>query len=454
MAMASSDIASHTFYYFGCSFLYQEILCPNWTPQANSLSVKMKYKWMTADDKKKWQALRKAVVVDLGHLLGAYIPFKRVNYEAGVPDPESVLSHFELKGIVQGKRVWIYEHTDYATFSSVSVKHINGCAGIERVDIEDGFCGCKAHHYLLAPYFYDNRGLIQKYQMYFETSTNEVEKKEIERRISDVKKYNADPDHCVEYQCHTCPGSSGFSFRENVWTERLYYGVKALLPHVECKFTAPHNDFDALQMLYTKQFGSTSNFIFRGAPDMILHHTVVVTGVRVHDDDEEDSSFDGSIELTRDPLAIDRTTTHLPIKLGELIAQVYFLMVAKSLRRIKKGNPVGTVSCHGLLLDKQTGGIQVTATTSCIPVTEVATGIKIQVKTYPSGLLEPERLCYYLNCLVSGSVPTSSGSQPQPPKSTSSDSQPHPSESILNTRKREIETSSSLLQKTKKHKKN
>ena len=123
MAMASSDIASHTFYYFGCAFFYEEILRPNWTEKANS-----KYKWMTADDKKKWQALRKAVVVDLGHLLDAYIPFKHVNYEAGVPDPESVLSHFELKGTVQGKEVWIYEHTDYATFSSVSVKHINSCA--------------------------------------------------------------------------------------------------------------------------------------------------------------------------------------------------------------------------------------------------------------------------------------------------------------------------------------
>ena len=114
---------------------------------------------------------------------------------------------------------------------------------------------------------------------------------------------------------------------------------------------------------------------------------------------EHVTSEDESVEVVRDPLSID-PTTQIPIKIGELIAQLHFLMVSKALTRIKKKKEVGILSCRGLLVDKQTGGKLVTASISCKSYEQKTETMNIKVEYFPGGVLTPQELCWYLNRLV------------------------------------------------------
>lgn len=55
----------------------------------------------------------------------------------------------------QNPSVWIYQHTDYAVFSKVTVAHFNTCVRLKvtQNDCLPTSCSSNDHHY---PYFYDN----------------------------------------------------------------------------------------------------------------------------------------------------------------------------------------------------------------------------------------------------------------------------------------------------------
>ena len=398
MAMASTDV----FYYFGSSFFSHEIKFSN-RPRIGCLTLSDGFVWMTPEEQEQWRKLREAVRIDLLRLEDAKIPFKHC---------KEAVDEVELGDFHFAEGVWIYRHTDYANFLSVSVKHFDDCAMVRKGDVEMGKRCNRAHHYLLAPFFKDNKGLLCEYKEYLKISTDEDEKKDIRDRINDLQQSR----HHMKYGCHHCPGttySDATLFMENDWTVRLFHGLQDFLPTASCNYTAQMgNQFNSLQSKYTDNFGSTGYFLFRGAPDLIIRsstsrsYTVIATRPSRG---EDVNSEDESVEVAREPPNID-PNTQMPIKMGELIAQLHFLMVSKALRRIKKQRVVGTVSCRGLLVDKQTGGKIVTASISCKPYEQQET-MDIKVEYSAGGSLREHELCWYLNRLLQ-SDPT------QPPLSS------------------------------------
>lgn len=78
--------------------------------------------------------------------------------------------------------------------------------------------------------------------------------------------------------------------------------------------------------IYTNNFGSTGYFLFRGAPDLIIRSSTsrsyaVIATRPSHGEDM--SSEDESVEVARERPSID-PNTQMPIKMGELIAQLHF----------------------------------------------------------------------------------------------------------------------------------
>ena len=235
-AMASTDV----FYYFGSNFFTHKIKFSN-RPEIGCLNLTNGCNWMTDQEQEEWGKLREAVSSDLQRLENAGIPaFKCGKVQLG---------SFNLSPI---EGVWIYRHSVHAAFSNVSVKHFNACAKVRKENFEVGERCKRAHHYLLAPYFKDNRGLLHEYSEYLEISADEDEKKAIHDRIEDLQLCSRKRTHRMKYSCHLCPGTintDATAFMENDWTVRLFHGLEDFLPStVLCNYTATMGkEFDALQ---------------------------------------------------------------------------------------------------------------------------------------------------------------------------------------------------------------
>ena len=163
---------------------------------------------------------------------------------------------------------------------------------------------------------------------------------------------------------------------EDDWTRRLYHCLPKYIPKdSKLRLTyAEGKHFVDFQSSYSK-VACGRIYLFHGAPDMIL--TVKKPEVCVVDGDDADdmdsvvhvttiypldsnseSEDDGVIEITRAcvPMA---EIIRLPKKVGQLIAELHFLALAKVTRNLVNCNHIiKSVGVKGILVDRNNGVVE------------------------------------------------------------------------------------------------
>ena len=164
------------------------------------------------------------------------------------------------------------------------------------------------------------------------------------------------------------------------------------LDFFHCDFTAERGQEPF--MLSIAKTGNTRVFLFHVAPDMFINKsTCVLTSDDNIESDSEDSIDCYVIECNTQVMTIDANPL-LPYKLGELVAQLHFLLVSKAIRRLLKGKEIGNVTSSGLLIDKQVGGIIVDASAT------TSSGFQVNVQDFSGSILTPITLCSLLKKLI------------------------------------------------------
>jgi len=295
---------------------------------------------------------------------------------------------------------YVYQHTNHATFSSVSMSQLLSLWPSERKIIWNEACTKHRYHDNLEAYFRSNSCL----ERYLDSIGDDCDpsRKEVIKIYKDSIRTKLD-HHDLVYE----PIPVVFSWDEDDWTRRLYGCLKLAHPDLNIQYTAKQGTaFHAVQASLTKSLTCPEAFIFRGAPDLILTKTrIVCATARMSTDttaNEDDSSEDDCImELAwqRNPMK-NASGFCYPEKLGELVAALYFTIVCKVIRRLCKGKPVQKeCTVRGLLLDKILGSIHCKLT--CKPCRE--NGVRrlfIDVSDASGEVLTPQSLCHNLQYLL------------------------------------------------------
>ena len=217
-------------------------------------------------------------------------------------------------------------------------------------------------------------------------------------RKEEVAGYKRELDRVIREEdhvdtCFHCNGfttTTGWALPEDDWTRRLYHCLPKYLPsnskmrltYLEGKY------FGALQSSYSK-VSCARMYLFQGAPDVILTvkkearfcirdsdtddddmdsviHVITVYPLDSNSDTSED---DGVIEMARASIPMAEVVP-LPEKVGQLVAGLHFLALAKIMRNLVVSNHIiKTAIVKGILVDKSNGVIH------CQLVAKVSTAI-------------------------------------------------------------------------------
>ena len=199
---------------------------------------------------------------------------------------------------------------------------------------------------------------------------------------------------------HVCPSvsnSSGFSFTENDWTLRLQRNLDAFLgAQYKSHYLATKGQVFSVWQNVFSSVPSSWHYLFYGAPDILITNQSSADNMDNSSDQEnlDVSSEEEAIELAKIPSAFYEDW-QCPLKVGELIAQLHFLAVAKYTRKIFKGTYPTSVTTRGALIDRQHGVVHVSVTLD-------SSGVWVEID-HPliSETLTEERLCEHIHHLVS-----------------------------------------------------
>ena len=133
-----------------------------------------------------------------------------------------------------------------------------------------------------------------------------------------------------------CPTMPVCNWSENDWTKRLAKGIEEGFPKINVTFSAFSSlqYVKILQMLHLPASSPQECYLFRGAPDILLHKYCIVSGNQEEVCSSEDEALENSHQ--RNPLKGHSSFVDSE-KLGELIAALHFLLVSKFLRKVIKG---------------------------------------------------------------------------------------------------------------------
>ena len=301
-----------------------------------------------------------------------------------------------------GSNVYLYNHSNYVSCSKVMFSQIEASLQFSISDLElkllDSECRSNTcehtNHYRLEPFFMDNPRLIKFYSM--------EENNEAKAILDEVKEFvQSGQESGVESEFQ-CPLAVVHTWGENDWTRRLYVGIKKMFPTLGATYGAGLGVGQFRDVLQNLRVGSVDQqcFIFRGFPDIILHNNSVVCGsasasTSGDDSDAGDTSGDNSVienSWQRTPLRGAHDAAP-PEKMGELIAGLYILLVAKILRKVlKKKSTNRRFEVKGVLLDKASAVM-----VCCLSVNFTRSGgmMNIELEDY-MGHLNASSLCYLI----------------------------------------------------------
>jgi hypothetical protein len=308
---------------------------------------------------------------------------------------------FVLVGITNN--VYVYHHPSHAACSSVKFSQIElsefNISPIEhkllaKENLED--CQHK-NHYRLEPFFMDNCRLSQYYTILQQSNDDEVtevlsELTEVERRI--------ERGEMVTDSEFIRPGGLSNNWDENDWTKRLHVGIKKTFKvDVTCGAGIPNTEFKQILMCLNVAFVDQQCFIFRGLPDIIIHRKCVVIGtsasINVSDSSgDEESVVENSWQRT----TLKGSDIDSPsAKLGEVVAGLHILLIAKILRKIKKKKKFcRKFQVKGLLLDRAA------VTVECsLSVDLSSSGARLNIKLIDyMGMYDSKSLCYLIRAIT------------------------------------------------------
>ena len=306
--------------------------------------------------------------------------------------------------LLKNSNVYLYYHSSYASCSKVMFSQIESslefCISEPEFKLLEKECRsntCEhSNHYRLEPFFMDNPRLIELYSM--------DQNNEAKTVLDEVREFvqRGSTGQESEFQC---PSSRVHSWKENDWTRRLYVGIKKTFTPLGATYGAGLGVGQFDYILQNLGVGSVDQrcFIFRGFPDIILHNNSVVYGgggasTSTSADASDTSGDDSIIENSwhRPPLCGDHDTAP-PEKMGELIAALYILLVAKILRKVLKKKSTNRIfEVKGVLLDKAAAGI-----VCCLSVNFTPSGGKMNIKEvdYMGRYFDSSSLCYLIRVI-------------------------------------------------------
>ena len=143
-----------------------------------------------------------------------------------------------------------------------------------------------------------------------------------------------------------CPRKLVCNWSENDWTKRLAKGMEEGFPKINGALSSLQY-LNILQMIHLPASIPQECYLFRGAPDILLHKHCIVSGGQEEVCSSDDEALENSHQ--RNPL-IGYSGFVESEKLGELIAALHFLLVSKFLRKVIKGkSPAVKAEVRGLL---------------------------------------------------------------------------------------------------------
>ena len=263
----------------------------------------------------------------------------------------------------------------------------------------------REHHYHddSQPFFLDNDRLLEYYEDVLSERRNEIKSQaELLKNILAGKQSVTGTD--LECQKFT---SSNWS--ENDWTKRLVRGIEKTLLQVNVTFSATMGlTFSTDLLSRLRVDASEKYFLFRGAPDIIIHSGSAVISHSARSDTTTEgaavSSEDEAIENChqRPPLS-EWDNDDPPEKVGELFTALHILLVCKILRKVAQGKEIHRkLEVKGLLVDKMYGMMH------CSLYVEMGDGasiLKLDMKDYMGSMLWPESLCYHIRAIANRELP-------------------------------------------------
>ena len=144
-------------------------------------------------------------------------------------------------------------------------------------------------------------------------------------------------------------------------------------------------------------------YIFRGAPDFTLSRSPVVIGTSEEEVDSE--STDGDIAQVEHayqmgPLSSGQNNSHLPGKVGQLVAAIQQNIVGKVFTSIVKGKVVNPPFVgYGLFIHKVTGAILVKLQMNQ-PTRMGGPSLVVSAQLHGSGQVTKKSLCCSIDTLL------------------------------------------------------
>ena len=138
--------------------------------------------------------------------------------------------------------------------------------------------------------------------------------------------------------------------------QRLAKGLEMTFPDLKVVFTAKQSFSADILHVLSADFIPRECFMFRGVPDILLHHRAVISNTDMGADSDTTSEDEVVENSHQSPPIKGITDISVQKKLGELIASLHFILDSKILRNIAKGKNIHcTFKVKGLLLDKVCG---------------------------------------------------------------------------------------------------
>ena len=188
---------------------------------------------------------------------------------------------------------------------------------------------------------------------------------------------------------------TGHLYSKNIWSQRLtnslneFYFVKGF------QYSAQEAlQFDDHQYQYTRLEGPyTAVYFFRGTPDIRFKVKRVINFSDSDDGDDNYSSENDSFEAKVQPPKL----SHVPEKLGELIASMYLSVQFKTMKKVLNEKSLrASYSSKGLFVTRTTGVFGVTLNMPLIKASDVDQPSRPSVDCVDFGnfCLTHNQLCY------------------------------------------------------------
>ena len=271
--------------------------------------------------------------------------------------------------------IFMFYFQNSTSFSSHSL-YVDKMAQLFDIRIYEGAaeqCTSEDHesHAFLLPFFCDNKRLQRLH------GGNEVNLLQAELARVQTMPYLKTPFKIG-------PHPNGATWKEEIWTERLGNGMKKYIGNNWTVILGADIEFDSIQHLCSgiSYVNSKEFYLFSGQPDITLlrespETTSIINmsdGIASIANDEEESETEGkeNIPLSKQPVDGDSEAIIIenkkqvvtmvqmqdcvvPKVIGQLLATLHFVIAAKLIRMVVKGNCCKALTTRGLLVQKCIG---------------------------------------------------------------------------------------------------